>query len=116
MPATSVQIPWGSSQLSLSLPKEWQLLAVLEPASIPPVQDAVAEVQRALAEPTGSASLAELAGSGMKVALVIDDASRPTPRFVNFTRSPRTARASRSFTPGYDRRPGDRAAPRDGSG
>ena len=79
MPATSVQIPWGSSQLSLSLPKEWQLLAVLEPASIPPVQDAVAEVQRALAQPTGSAPLTELAGSGMKVALVIDDASRPTP-------------------------------------
>ncbi len=79
MSPKGLQLPWGTDSLSLSLPEQWELCGVLEPSSLPPCADAQAEVLRALAEPIGAARLSELARPGMKVALVIDDGSRPTP-------------------------------------
>jgi lactate racemase len=74
-----LMIPWGTGQLPLDLPETWQIQGVLEPASIPPVADAQAEARRSLAEPIGSPRLAALYRPGMRVALVVDDGSRPTP-------------------------------------
>jgi nickel-dependent lactate racemase len=74
-----LSLPWGKGPLELALPQDWHVAGMPQPAALPPVQDAVEEVRRSLGQPIGSARLRELARPGMKVALVIDDGSRPTP-------------------------------------
>ena len=76
-----VTIPWGKGELTLALPDQWHVAAILEPQSLPAVSDLCAEVRCALAQPIGLPPLRkmmELFPAG-KVALVVDDGSRPTP-------------------------------------
>jgi len=75
----ALALPWGKDSLTLQLPDEWKVLGSYEPASLPPAVDPKKEVMRALAEPVGSARLVERLKPGMRVALVMDDGSRPTP-------------------------------------
>ncbi len=84
MPPSNLEIPWGNDLINLSLPDHWRLAGVLEPASLPPVADPIDEVRRALAEPVNMPCLPDLvhqhlSGPDARVALVIDDGSRPTP-------------------------------------
>ena len=51
----------------------------MEPAQVAVPGSVIQEVQRGLANPIGMPRLSELARPGMKIALVIDDHSRPTP-------------------------------------
>lgn len=75
----SPSLPWGTGQLSLELPAEWRLLGVLEPAAMPGVPDPVREFECSLAEPIGMARLSDIVRPAMRIALVMDDDSRPTP-------------------------------------
>jgi nickel-dependent lactate racemase len=79
MPLNTLQLPWGNERISITLPERWQLQGILEPSSLPPCADEGAEVLRALADPIGAPRLNNLARPGTRVAVVIDDASRPTP-------------------------------------
>jgi nickel-dependent lactate racemase len=72
-------LPWGKERLPLALPSDWKVAGYLESAVIPPVRDAENEIVESLARPVGSGCLASLYLPGMKVALVVDDSSRPTP-------------------------------------
>ncbi|MEJ2556759.1 MAG: lactate racemase domain-containing protein [Anaerolineae bacterium] len=72
-------LPWGTDEMQIALPQDWHVAGILEPASVPPVNHPGDEVRRSLREPIGSPRLRDLARPGMKVALVIDDLSRPTP-------------------------------------
>jgi nickel-dependent lactate racemase len=79
MEGRTLQLPWGKDAVEFSLPDEWQVAGVLQPAPLSPAADPAGEVRRSLAEPIDCARLRDLARPGMKVALVIDDGSRPTP-------------------------------------
>ncbi|HEX8992645.1 MAG TPA: nickel-dependent lactate racemase [Anaerolineales bacterium] len=79
MPPTTLQLPWGKEFLSITLPERWRVQGILEPSSLPPAADPREEVLRALAHPIGASRLTDLARAGTKVAIVIDDGSRPTP-------------------------------------
>ncbi len=79
MSSTTLQLPWGNECLSVTLPEKWELQGILEPSSVPPCADPQREVLRALAEPIEAPRLGELVRPGLKVAIVIDDGSRPTP-------------------------------------
>ncbi len=79
MQTTPIQLPWGAQTLPLDLPEGWVVSGCLEPAGLPPVADLGDEVRRSLAQPIGLPRLSELAKPGWKVALVMDDGSRPTP-------------------------------------
>jgi nickel-dependent lactate racemase len=72
-------LPWGKEELSLALPETWRLAGVLEPSPQAGVSDTAEEVRRSLGQPFGSPRLCDLARPGTKVAVVIDDVSRPTP-------------------------------------
>lgn len=72
-------LPWGKETLALELPSEWHIKGVLEPGSLPAVDDLGAEARRALHSPVGMPRLCDLYQPGKRVALVIDDGSRPTP-------------------------------------
>jgi nickel-dependent lactate racemase len=75
----SLRLPWGRDEIGMTLPADWQVDGVLSPQPQAPVPDAAAEVRRALVDSTGSPGLRELARPGARVAVVIDDGSRPTP-------------------------------------
>ncbi len=79
MTAKTLQLPWGNEIISLPLPENWQVKGILEPSALPACADAHAEVLQALSQPQGTPSLANLVRPGMKMAIVIDDGSRPTP-------------------------------------
>ncbi len=78
----TLEMPWGRETLVLRLPESWTLAGIHEPASLPPAPDAPEEVRRSLQQPFGMPRLRELARPGAKVALVVDDGSRPTPASV----------------------------------
>lgn len=79
MTAQSVALPWGKEQMRITLPGSWRVAGILEPSARPGVADPQGEVERSLQSPVSSPRLGDLARPGMRVALVIDDGSRPTP-------------------------------------
>ena len=48
MPRSTIQLPWGEDSLSMSLPANWQVTAVLEPAPAPTAADPESEASRNL--------------------------------------------------------------------
>lgn len=75
----TLRLPWGRETLTLHLPENWSLLGEMTPQPLPAVADVTAETARALEKPYGMSRLAELVGAAARIALVIDDDSRPTP-------------------------------------
>jgi len=76
-----VWLPYGKTEVCLRVPVR-NFLGVIEPKEKPGVLDVKAEVERALREPIGSKRLCEIAKSGHKIAIVVDDATRPAPSHV----------------------------------
>jgi nickel-dependent lactate racemase len=75
-----MRLPWGSEEICLGLSATWHVAGVLEPSPyLPALDDVAAEVERSLAEPVGSPRLREMVNGQMRIALVVDDGSRPTP-------------------------------------
>ncbi len=74
-----IEIPWGKDMLSMQLPGDWELLGVMQPCNTAAPEDIHQEIERSLSEPIGLSRLSSLVKQGMKIALVIDDDSRPTP-------------------------------------
>ncbi len=74
-------LPWGKDELAFALPTEWHVAGILQPQTMEVVGDIAEATRCALAQPVGSPCLRDLphAGPDIKVALVIDDDSRPTP-------------------------------------
>jgi nickel-dependent lactate racemase len=79
MAVHTVEIPWGSKVLPVTLPDEWEIIGTLEPSPRTALADATAETEHALSEPIGAMRLSAMVKPGMRIALVIDDGSRPTP-------------------------------------
>ncbi|MGQ9491185.1 MAG: lactate racemase domain-containing protein [Anaerolineae bacterium] len=78
MPAQTITVPWGNEELQLELPPAWRVQGILTPAALAGVADPIAEVRRSLAEPIGTPRLSQLAQPGARIALGVDDSSRPT--------------------------------------
>jgi nickel-dependent lactate racemase len=73
-----VWLPYGKTDVCIRIPAR-NLLGTIEPKEVPGVQDAKAEVERALKEPIGSKLLSEIAKPDSKVTIVVDDATRKSP-------------------------------------
>ncbi|MGB9854825.1 MAG: lactate racemase domain-containing protein, partial [Candidatus Bathyarchaeales archaeon] len=73
-----VWLPYGKTEVCLRVPAR-NLLGSIEPREKPGVSDAKVEIERALKEPVGSKRLAEIVKPESKVAIVVDDATRPAP-------------------------------------
>jgi len=73
-----VWLPYGKTEVCARIPTE-NFLGLIEPKEKAGVPDAKAEIERALREPLGSKSLSEIAKPEHKVAIVVDDATRPAP-------------------------------------
>ena len=73
-----VWLPYGKTDVCLRIPTR-NFLGSIEPKEKTAVADAKAEVERALREPIGSRKLSEIVKPEHKIAVVVDDATRPTP-------------------------------------
>ena len=74
-----VNIPWGKETINLSLPSEWHLAGRFEPSTNLPPVDVPDAVKKAINGPVMSPSLRASIKTGMRITIVIDDLSRPTP-------------------------------------
>jgi nickel-dependent lactate racemase len=72
------EVPFDRGKLKFDLPAGWRG-AVVESKTVPPVDDVPAEVAGALASPTNSPPLRELAGPGDTVCIVFTDITRASP-------------------------------------
>ncbi|MBE0519771.1 nickel-dependent lactate racemase [Candidatus Bathyarchaeota archaeon] len=73
-----VWLPYGKSEICVRIPTR-NFLGSIEPAEKPSVSDARAEIERALSQPIGSKPLSDIVKPEHKVAIVVDDATRPAP-------------------------------------
>ncbi len=73
-----VWLPYGKTEVCVRVPTQ-NFLGLIEPKEKPSVLDARAEIERALKEPVGSKKLSEIVKPEHKVAIVVDDATRPAP-------------------------------------
>lgn len=71
-------LPYGKSEVCVRIPTR-NFLGSIEPREKPGVPDAKVEIERALKEPIGCKKLSEIAKPESKVAIVVDDATRPAP-------------------------------------
>ena len=73
-----VWLPYGKTEVCARIPAK-NFLGKIEPKEKPGVDDAIAEIKRALQEPIGTKRISEIAKPGDKVAIVVDDFTRPAP-------------------------------------
>jgi nickel-dependent lactate racemase len=73
-----VWLPYGKTEICVRVPAR-NLLGSIDPKEKASVPDGKAEVARALREPIGSKSLGEIVKPESRVAIVVDDATRPSP-------------------------------------
>jgi nickel-dependent lactate racemase len=75
------RVPFHKGELTFELPPGWRG-RVVESKSAPPVEGVPAAVVKALANPTNSPPLRELAGPGDKVCIVFTDITRASPDYL----------------------------------
>lgn len=73
-----VTIPYGHETVSFDVPEK-NFIGMMDPAFTPAVEDLKAAIEYAIDHPIGTKPLAELVQPGKKIAVIIDDGSRPTP-------------------------------------
>ncbi|HJX02555.1 MAG TPA: nickel-dependent lactate racemase [Candidatus Bathyarchaeia archaeon] len=73
-----VWLPYGKTEICARVPTR-SFLGSIEPKEKSGAPDAKIEVERALNEPLGSKKLSEIVKPEHKVAIVVDDATRPAP-------------------------------------
>jgi len=73
-------VPWGAEEkLEFDLPKGWEVIQIVKPKLKPAAKNVTREIERALKQPIGSKKLSEMVDRGKKIAIVVEDISRPTP-------------------------------------
>lgn len=73
-----VWLPYGKSEICVRIPTR-NFLGSIEPVEKPGVSDTRAEIEKAVREPIDSKTLSDIVNPEHKVAIVVDDATRPAP-------------------------------------
>lgn len=76
-----VWLPYGGTEICARIPTR-NFLGLIEPREKPGVPNPHAEIERAMNEPIGAKRLSEIVKPGDKVAIVVDDAARPTASYL----------------------------------
>lgn len=71
-------LPYGKSEVCARIPTR-NFLGTIEPREKTGIPDVKVEIERALKEPVGSKMLSEIVKPESRVAIVVDDATRPAP-------------------------------------
>jgi len=76
-----IKMSYGRQGLELNLPDDWKV-TVISKKTMPLIEDHSKAIAAALAAPVDSPPLAELAGPGKKVCILICDITRPVPNHI----------------------------------
>jgi len=75
---TKVELAYGDEKIHVEIPDK-NFLMMAWPKEIPGTSDPIHEIERAMKNPIGTKRLKDIAKAGDKVAIVVDDATRPAP-------------------------------------
>ena len=78
MSSTIIKLPYGHETVSVSVPSD-KLVGIFVPRELAPVPDPAKALREALANPISSAPLQDRALQARRVAIAIEDATRPVP-------------------------------------
>jgi nickel-dependent lactate racemase len=73
-----IDLPYGKGIIRLLVPED-ELLGIIRPNSLPPVQDEQEAILSAIEHPVSCPSLSALARKGSQIVILVDDITRPTP-------------------------------------
>lgn len=73
-----VTLPYGGEKVSFEVDDD-RFVKMYDPVHTPPAPDFAAEIERALDHPVGTPRLEEMITPDMRVNIIVDDGSRPTP-------------------------------------
>lgn len=76
-----VTLPYGQSKVSIEIPDR-NFIGMMDPAFTPAIEDLKGAIENAIDNPIGTKPLSEIVKPGKKIAVIIDDDSRPTPQSV----------------------------------
>lgn len=82
--ANQIALPFEGKELILNLPDTWEIIATLAPNPMPKLDDIAKTLRHELDNPLGCEPLSSMSLSDKKIAIVVDDISRPTPIFRYF--------------------------------
>jgi nickel-dependent lactate racemase len=75
-------VPYGTGELTFSLPEGFGKPLVVQHQPLPPLSDVESSIRSALQNPVGCAPLHELASPGDRVCIVVTDMTRPCPDYL----------------------------------
>lgn len=73
-----VTIPYGHEKVSFDVPEK-NFIGMLDPTFTPALEDIHTAIEHAIDNPIGTRPLDQIVQPGKKIAIIIDDGSRPTP-------------------------------------
>ncbi len=74
-----VSIPYGHENISFEIPDK-NFIGMMDPEFVPAIEDLARAIENAIDNPIGTKPLSEIVKPGKKIAVIIDDGSRPTPQ------------------------------------
>lgn len=74
----TITLPYGAQEVRFTVP-DAHFIGVMDPPEAPPAADLDRAIRQAIAAPCGGKKLEEIIVPGKKIAVIIDDGSRPTP-------------------------------------
>ena len=74
-----VSIPYGNEQIDFDIPDR-NFAGMMDPAFVPEADNPEQIVENAIDNPIGGRKLEEIVREGKRIAIIIDDGSRPTPQ------------------------------------
>lgn len=79
MAAKVIRVPFEKRELALNIPEGWRVISELTPKPLPRIEDLPSALIEGLENPIGRAGLASSGLAGKRIAVIVDDVSRPTP-------------------------------------
>ena len=76
-----VTLPYGHEKVSFEIPDK-NFIGMMDPEFTPAIDDLKSAIENAIDNPIGTPPLSEIIKPGKKIAVIIDDDSRPTPQSV----------------------------------
>lgn len=76
-----VTLPYGHEKVSFEIPDK-NFIGMMDPEFTPAIDDLKSAIENAIDNPIGTPPLSEIVKPGKKIAVIIDDDSRPTPQSV----------------------------------
>ncbi len=74
-----VTLPYGHENINFEIPDK-NFIGMMDPEFVPAIEDLKSAIENAIDNPIGTKPLSEIVKPGKKIAVIIDDGSRPTPQ------------------------------------